>query len=329
MISRRAFVAAVGAGLTAPSLAVPSQPAPAKRKKVAILMTEWRYLSHGFHMAESFLVGYPLEGQWHHPPLEVVSVYVDQKPKNDLSERRAAEFGFKIYPTIASTLRSGGDKLAVDGVCIIGEHGSYPRNELGQTLYPRYEFFKQVIEVFQKEGRTTPLFNDKHLSWKWDWAKEMVDTARAMKIPFLAGSSLPVTWRMPAIDMPLGADVEEMMCVAYGGLDSYDFHALETIQCMAERRRGGETGDCGRSSLARRCRLESHASRRMARGRLGSATLGGVLVAEPSPDAAGNLWPPLPHGRPDTHLGKGAGSLSPGICRRPDGHHAADERPGP
>ena len=32
------------------------------------------------------------------------------------------------------------------------------------------------------------------------------------------------------------------MCVAIGGIDSYDFHALETIQCMTERRRGGETG---------------------------------------------------------------------------------------
>lgn len=30
--------------------------------------------------------------------------------------------------------------------------------------------------------------------------------------------------------------------MAYGGVDSYDFHALETAQCLSERRRGGETG---------------------------------------------------------------------------------------
>jgi hypothetical protein len=70
----------------------------------------------------------------------------------------------------------------------------------------------------------------------------MVDTARKMGFAFLAGSSLPVTWRMPAIDMPHGAEVEEMMCVAIGRVDSYDFHALEAMQCMAERRRGGERG---------------------------------------------------------------------------------------
>jgi hypothetical protein len=47
---------------------------------------------------------------------------------------------------------------------------------------------------------------------------------------------------MPAIDMPYDAEVDEVLCVAIGGVDSYDFHALETIQCMAERRKGGETG---------------------------------------------------------------------------------------
>jgi hypothetical protein len=193
-------------------------------------------------MAERFLVGYPIGGRWHHPPLDVVAAYVDQQPANDLSVSRSQEFGFPIYPTIAETLRQGGDKLAVDAVLIIGEHGKYDKTEFGQTKYPRYEFFKQVTDVFRQDGQTTPVFNDKHLSWNWEWAKEMYDIAQELGFPFTAGSSLPVTWRMPAVDLPHGAEVEELMCVAMGSIDSYDFHALEVIQCMAERRRGGESG---------------------------------------------------------------------------------------
>src|SRR5262245_61502391 len=247
MLSRRRFLSAAGTGLVATPLAA-GQSARGGRKKMAIVTTVWRCGSHAWHMGERFLMGYPVRGKWHRPALDVVSAYVDQKPANDLSKDRAREFGFKIYPTIAEALRCGGDQLAVDAVLIIGEHGDYPTNKLGQHQYPRYQFFKQVVEVFKKDGRTAPVFNDKHLSWKWEWAKEMADTARALRFPFLAGSSLPVTWRMPALDMPYGAEVEEALCVAIGSVDSYDFHALETIQCMVERRRGtrasgsGETG---------------------------------------------------------------------------------------
>jgi hypothetical protein len=241
MLSRRTFLSAVGSGLAGTALAA-QEPQRRARKKMAIVTTEWRYRSHAWHMGERFLVGYPLRGKWHHPPLDVVSVYVDQTPANDLSRKRAEEFGFTLYPKIADALRCGGDKLAVDAVLIIGEHGNYPVNNIGQKKYPRYEFFKQVTDVFKKDGRVVPVFNDKHLSWNWRWAREMVETARALDFPFLAGSSLPVTWRMPSVEMPLGAEVEEVMCVAIGAVDSYDFHALETIQCMAERRKGGETG---------------------------------------------------------------------------------------
>lgn len=86
------------------------------------------------------------------------------------------------------------------------------------------------------------MFNDKHLSWNFDWAKEMVDTAKEMKIPYLAGSSLPVTWRMPAIDLPYNSQPDEVVGVIYGKTDIYDFHGLEMIQSLVERRQGGETG---------------------------------------------------------------------------------------
>ena len=151
---------------------------PEKRKRMAIVTTEWRYHSHAWHMGERFLVGYLIQGRWHRPQLDVVAAYVDQTPENDLSRKRSEEFGFPIYPTIAQALRCGGDKLAVDAVLIIGEHGDYPTNGYGQKKYPRYEFFKQVTDVFRRDGVAVPVFNDKHLSWKWDWAKEMVDISR-------------------------------------------------------------------------------------------------------------------------------------------------------
>lgn len=247
MVTRRAFLGAAGGGLMwgavgpGPRAAgAPETPGP--RKRMAVVTTEWRFYSHAWHMADRFLVGYPIRGRWHRPPIDVVSAYADQHPENDLSRKRSEEFRFPLYSTVAEALRCGGKELAIDCVLIIGEHGRYPKSEYGQTKYPRYEFFKQVTDVFRKDGRAVPVFNDKHLSWKWEWAREMVEISRELKFPFLAGSSLPVTWRMPSIDLPYGAEVEEVLGVGYGGVDSYDFHALETIQCMAERRRGGETG---------------------------------------------------------------------------------------
>lgn len=147
-----------------------------------------------------------------------------------------------IYPNIEGALTQGTGKLAVDGVIFVGEHGTYPKTEKGQVQYPRYQFFNQIVDVYRKSGRSVPLFNDKHLSWKWEWAKEMYDTAREMKFGFMAGSSLPVTWRIPRFELPIGTKVREAVCVCYGGVDSYDFHGLESIQGLVERRHGGETG---------------------------------------------------------------------------------------
>ena len=211
-------------------------------QRVAVITTVYRYLSHGQHEADRILVGYPHQGKWHRPDMRIVSLYVDQKPQNDLSEVRAREFGFKVYPTIAEVLRCGGDKLAVDAVMIIAEHGDYPRNDKGQVLYPRYEFFKQCVDVFEKDGKAVPIFNDKHLSYNFEKAKWMVDAGKRLGFPMLAGSSLPVTWRLPDVELPLGCEIEAALIVGEGGSDAMDFHALEALQCMVERRRGGETG---------------------------------------------------------------------------------------
>jgi hypothetical protein len=211
--------------------------------KLAAIVTVYRKYSHAQHIVDRFLEGYGWNGTHHHPPMELVSLYVDQTPPEDLSRERARRFpGMKIYPTIAEALTQGTNKLAVDGVVIVGEHGEYPKTAKGQVQYPRYRFFQETVRVFRDSGHSVPVFNDKHLSWNWDWAKEMYDTSRSMGFPMMAGSSLPVTWRIPSVEMPEKAKVKEALTLCYGGVDSYDFHGLETSQCMVERRNGGEAG---------------------------------------------------------------------------------------
>jgi hypothetical protein len=211
--------------------------------KLAAIVTVYRKYSHAQHIVDRFLEGYGWNGTHHHPPMELVSLYVDQTPADDLSRERAQRFpGMKIYPTIAEALTLGGNRLAVDGVVIVGEHGDYPKTPKGQVQYPRYRFFQETVKVFRDSNKTVPVFNDKHLSWNWTWAKEMYDTSRNMGFPFMAGSSLPVTWRIPSVEMPKEARVKEAVTICYGGVDSYDFHGLEAMQGMVERRKGGETG---------------------------------------------------------------------------------------
>lgn len=211
--------------------------------KLAAIVTVYRKYSHAQHIVDRLLEGYGWNGTHHHPPMNLVSLYVDQTPAEDLSRERAARFpAMKIYPSITEALTLGGNKLAVDGVVIVGEHGDYPKTPKGQVQYPRYRFFQETVKVFQASGKSVPIFNDKHLSWNWEWAKEMYDTSRSMGFPLMAGSSLPVTWRIPSLEMPANARVKEAITICYGGVDSYDFHGLETLQCMLERRAGGETG---------------------------------------------------------------------------------------
>jgi hypothetical protein len=212
------------------------------RKPIAAICSVYRPMSHAYHIAGRFIHGYFRNGRFHTPGQYVHSLYVDQFPTNDLAREIAREVDIPLASNIADALTNGGDKLAVDGVLIIGEHGNYPRNDKGQILYPRYEMMEQVVSVFRKTGQTVPVFNDKHLSYRWDRAKQMYDWAQELKIPFLAGSSLPVTWRRPELELPMDSPVEDALVAGYGPIEVYGFHALEALQVMVERRKGGETG---------------------------------------------------------------------------------------
>ena len=255
-LSRRTLLAAFAGGLAASSAsagdAVPAtrpgprcQPPPRPnqpRRKLAVITTTYYYLSHAYHICGRFLYGYLRNGRYHWPDNSIAGMYCEQQRPGDLSREEAKQHGFTIYRDVAGALTLGGDKLAVDGVLLIGEHGDYPYNEKGQKLYPRYELFQQITAVFRKMGRSVPVFNDKHLYYDRRRAFEMVDTAHKLEFPIYAGSSLPITWRKPELELAQGCRMREALVASRGELEIFGIHALEALQCMVERRTRGQQG---------------------------------------------------------------------------------------
>ena len=213
-----------------------------ERKKIAAIVSQWFAGSHADVILPKFIFGFPTDEGLLPPRVDLVSVYLDQIPEEDVGRQFIDRHGIEIYPSIREALTRGGDGLAVDGVILIGEHGDYPWNEKDQQLFPRKYFMEQICGVFAQSGRSVPVFNDKHLSYNWHDAVWMVERAKGVQAPFMAGSSLTVCWRNPWLEHELESPVEEAVAVGFSGLDIYGSHTLEVLQCMVERRRGGETG---------------------------------------------------------------------------------------
>jgi len=105
----------------------------------------------------------------------------------DIGVWMAAKHDVPLFHSVAAALRRGGSELDVDGVVIIGEHGSWPEDQRARFLYPRREIFDQVVGVFRQAGRSVPVFNEKELSWNWAWAKHMWAQVQELDVPFMAG----------------------------------------------------------------------------------------------------------------------------------------------
>jgi hypothetical protein len=233
---------ALGSVASSRVLAAPPDAAPREKKPVAAIVTSYYNVSHADVIVTKILEGWQRDGG-PGPDLRLASLYMDQVSPHDIGKDLAARHQVRLCKSIDDALTFGTDELQVAGVLLIGEHGDYPHtSDTHQHMYPRRRFFEETVAAFERCGQTAPVFNDKHLSYRWDDARWMVDKAQEMKFPFLAGSSLPLTRRAPLLELPLDCELDEALAIGYGPLESYGFHALETLQCMIERRRGGETG---------------------------------------------------------------------------------------
>lgn len=238
-------------------------------KTVAFITNSYRNSTHADVIGTKLFIGIPTDDGMVKPQVKIVSMWIDQIGSNDTGTghdqldyqgasmigtidtgvRIAKMNGAVLYPSIAEALCLGGDTLAVDAVVFIGEHGDYKHNRFGEKMYPRMNDLEQIFRVFDASNKSVPVYSDKALSYSWLDSRWIYDRAKELNVPMMAGSSLPYCWRDPALEHPIGTKITEAVGIGFASLDAYGFHVAEILQCMVERRAGGETGVASVESL--------------------------------------------------------------------------------
>ncbi|MES3019250.1 MAG: hypothetical protein V4721_15800 [Bacteroidota bacterium] len=211
-------------------------------KKIAFITHIYRNSAHADVIGTKLFLGIPADEGMITPQMKIASVYIEQIGANDTGVRIAKMNDTPVYATVEEVLMLGGDKLAVDAVVYVGEHGEYPYNRLGMKLYPRMNYLERIFRVFDASKKSVPVFTDKALSYSWLDSKWIYDRGKELGVSMMAGSSLPYCWRDKPLEHPLGTKISEAVAIGYATLDAYGFHVTEILQCMVERRKGGETG---------------------------------------------------------------------------------------
>src|SRR5205085_4452868 len=122
-ISRRGFIsggisAAVGGSLLSAPRAV-AQPTESQRpKRVAAVNSIYRLRSHAYHIVGRMVFGFQKDGLHHQPNLQVVRMYDDQQPADDLGPSFCKNHNIQLVKTVADALGSPGG-LDVDAVALI------------------------------------------------------------------------------------------------------------------------------------------------------------------------------------------------------------------
>tara|TARA_R110002111_G_scaffold227346_2_gene288926 strand:+ start:55663 stop:56898 length:1236 start_codon:yes stop_codon:yes gene_type:complete len=215
-----------------------AEPLARPKLPVAAIVTEYTPNSHADVLVGKLLEGFQQKGG-PGPDLYLASLYTDQVPQRDMSRTLSRKYKFPIAATIEEAITLGTDQVQVAGVVSVGEHGKYSYTpDTKQHMYPRKRFFDEITATFAKYGKAVPVFNDKHLSYRWQDAKAMYETSRKLNFPLMAGSSLPVTWREPAITLPENCEIESVLTIGRGNFEAHGFHALEAQQSLIERRKG-------------------------------------------------------------------------------------------
>lgn len=198
-------------------------------RQIAFILEDFALHSPAQQLLDRFLLGYRRDGGFH--KLDGVRISVAragdlQSPSapSDLLQARAATANLHLAPDLPSALREA------DALIVVSSANSVAPRE--STMTAALTNAQRGAACFVFGSAATSLATARMLS----------TLAAARQLTLSSGTALPVTWRLPQVDLPANARVDEALIVVQGASPLAELHALEGILPVLARRVGGERG---------------------------------------------------------------------------------------
>ncbi len=197
-------------------------------RHLAFVLEDFVLQTPAQQLLDRFLLGYRRDGSFHKLDgvrISLASAGDLQSPSgaSDLLRARAAEAALQLTD-LAAAVRDA------DALILVPRADSATPTAANLTA------------VLTHARRGTPCFVFGTLAADLAAARTFTTLAAARQITLAAGTALPVTWRLPQLDLPANAPVDEALIVVQGPSPLAELHALDGMLPVLERRAGGERG---------------------------------------------------------------------------------------
>jgi hypothetical protein len=192
--------------------------------KIAFLVEDFALQTPAQQLLDRFLIGFPRDGEFYRPEGCQIAIHLQDGADHSEIDRRVKDFGLRREQSIPAAVAQA------DGLVIV------PKTS---QIAPNTEWVEAALRGVPSGcccfvyGGLSPTLSE---------AKKLASLASTQKVSLIAGTTLPVTWRLPEVDLSVGARLREALIVVQGTSPMAELGGLEGLLPVIQRRRGGESG---------------------------------------------------------------------------------------
>lgn len=191
--------------------------------KLAVLVEELTPGSPAQQILDRFLIGYPSQGEFWRPRFKEVALH-GAPPASEEVARREKDRGLKVTESLAEAMKGA-------GAVLIAPRWAAARGSAADLV-------ARALEAADPGAR---IFVYGLLAGSSKAGLDLQLKALERKVTLLSGTYLPVTWRLPPVEVPYGAAVQEALLVAVGEPWEAEILGIDGLISLVERR-GVEAG---------------------------------------------------------------------------------------